>query len=170
MARVRVFENRDGLSESQLEAYEQIEASRGSMPPPFAPLLHVPEVAKATADLGAAIRFSGQLSDRVRELAICVTAHEKSCDFEWSVHSKMALDAGVSKATLDSVESGGPVDEASDAVIVDCVRELCRQGEVSDPVFTAARDELGEARVVELVALAGYYTLISYVMGALEVG
>lgn len=169
MPRVQLIEQREHASESQLEAFDHIAATRGGrMVRPFAAMLHRPEIARAAADLGAVIRFESTLSDHDRELAIVTTAIERDCEFEWQAHRPLAAAAGVSVDTLDSVAEGGPVGKATDAFIVDFVRSLCRSGKADDEMFNAVVAGLGEAGAVELAALVGYYTMLAIFMNACE--
>jgi hypothetical protein len=48
------------------------------------------------------------------------------------------------------------------------VNELCRDASVSTQTFEAARELLGETGVVELAVTVGYYTMLSYAMGAVD--
>lgn len=169
MARVQLIEQRDQASDTQLEAFDHIAASRGGrMIRPYAAMLHRPEIARAAADLGAVIRFESTLSDHDRELAIVTTASERDCGFEWQSHQPLATAAGVSPDTLDSVAAGTAVLDDSDAVIVDFARSLCRSGAVDDELFRAAAARLGEPGVVELSALIGYYSMLAIFMSACD--
>lgn len=164
LTRVRLIEERDHASPSQLDVFDHIAASRGGrMIRPYAAMLHRPEVARAAADLGAVIRFQSTLSDHDRELAIVCTAVERDCAFEWESHRPLAVEAGVAEATLDAVADKGSVEDPDDARIVDFVRSLCRSGDtdrVSDDVL-ARYDEAG---LVELSALVGYYSMMAVFM------
>jgi 4-carboxymuconolactone decarboxylase len=169
MPRVELVETREQASASQTAVFDQIVASRGKMVRPFAVMLHAPEVAGAVADLGAVLRYGGSLTDRVREVLICVTAHESHCDFEWDAHSRLARDAGVSDDTLAFIESGGAIAETEDAPLVAFARELCREGSITDEAFDPVLARLGESGTVEALALIGYYTLLAMVMNACQV-
>lgn len=168
MPRVRMIEEREDASATQLEVFDHIAASRGKMIRPFAAMLHRPEIARAAADLGAVIRFHSTFSDHDREVVICAAAVERDCAFEWDSHSPLARAAGVSDSTLQSIRSGSEVDDADDAVLVDFTRELCRDGRLGDPTFARARERLGEEGVVELSAIVGYYTMLAVFMNAVE--
>ena len=53
----------------------------------------------------------------------------------------------------------------AEAVIVDFVRQLCAESDVSDQLFANAIEQLGgSGPVVELAGLVGYYTFLAYVM------
>ncbi|HEY4606043.1 MAG TPA: carboxymuconolactone decarboxylase family protein [Acidimicrobiia bacterium] len=168
MPRVRMIEERDQATSSQLDTFDHIAASRGTMIRPFAAMLHRPEIARAAADLGAVIRYRSTLSDHDRELVICTTAVERDCAFEWESHSPIARAAGVSDQTLEAIRAGDPVSDPEDAKFVDFARELSRTGKVGDPTFDRARGHLGEEGTVELAAIVGYYTMLAVFMSACE--
>ena len=168
MPRVRMIELREDASASQLETFDHIAASRGTMIRPFAAMLHRPEIARAAADLGAVIRYQSTLSDHDRELVVCTTAIERDCAFEWDSHSPIARSVGVSESTLEAIQSGRKVDDADDAVFVEFARELSRHGKVTSPTFERALATLGEDGTVELAAIVGYYTMLAVFMNACE--
>jgi 4-carboxymuconolactone decarboxylase len=170
MPRVRMIEEREDTSPSQVEVFDHIAASRGGqMIRPFAAMIHRPEIARAAADLGAVIRFESTLSDHDREVVICTTAIERDCPFEWDSHIPIARKAGVSEATLQSIENRHDVEDADDAVLVDFTRELCRTGKVADAVFEGAWSRLDEEGTVELAAIIGYYTMLALFMNSCDV-
>lgn len=135
---------------------------------PYAAMLHRPDIARATADLGSVIRFSSQLSDHDRELVILTTAIERVCSFERDAHRPLAADAGVEPATLTSLDEGTAVDDRRDAVIVDFVRSLCRVGKVDDVTHQSLVDMVGDEQVVEVAAVVGFYSMLAVFMGAFE--
>lgn len=168
MPRVRMIAEREEASPAQLDTFDHIVASRGSMIRPFAAMLHRPEIARATADLGAVIRYQGTLSEYDRELVICTTAVERGCEFEWQCHAPLARAAGVSDATLEAVRSRSEATKPSDATLVEFARELCRTDGVGETTFERARARLGEAGTVELAAIVGYYTMMALFMSACD--
>jgi len=169
MPRVRMIEEREDTSPSQVEVFDHIAASRGGrMIRPFAAMMHRPQIARAAADLGAVIRFESTLSDHDREVVICTTAIERDCGFEWESHTPIARSAGVSEATLKAIESGQSVEDGEDAVLVDFTRELCLAGKVTDAVFERAWARLDEEGTVELAAIIGYYTMLALFMNACD--
>lgn len=169
MARVRLIEERQQASPSQVEVFDHIAASRGGqMIRPYAAMLHRPEIARAAADLGAVIRFESTLSDHDRELVIVTTAVERNCGFEWESHQPLAAAAGVSGATLGAVANGTKVSDHDDAMIVEFVRGLCRAGDIDDDTFRAVFERFGEEGSVEVAAVVGYYTMMAVFMSACD--
>ena len=169
MPRVPMIDQRDQASPEQLETFDHIAASRGRMIRPFAAMIHRPELARAAADVGAVIRYHGLLNDHDRELVIVSTAIERNCGFEWDSHAPLAREAGVAETTLDEVKGSASISDSSDAVLVEFVRQVCRDGRLADEAFQAAEARLGQEGVVELAAMIGYYSMLAVFMGACEV-
>lgn len=133
---------------------------------PFLPLLRSPELLDRVAKLGEHLRFGGQLPAKVRELATCAAARHVSNQFEWLMHAPLAIAAGVAPVTLDALAQGAapkglPADEEA---ALDFAQELLRQHGVSEPTYQAALGQFGEAGVVELTVLVGYFAMVSWLM------
>ncbi|HYL39096.1 MAG TPA: carboxymuconolactone decarboxylase family protein [Bryobacteraceae bacterium] len=157
----------DQLTPEQKTLVEHLYAGeRGGMSGPFNVLLRSPEMGDQSQKLGAQLRFHSSVPPKLRELAIIMTAREWSAQFEWYAHSRSALQAGVSKATVDAIAAGkrptslSPDEEA----VYNFCHELLKTKQVSDAAFNAAKDKLGERGVVDLTALVGYYNLVSMLL------
>ena len=118
------------------------------------------------AALGEVLRFDTSLDRAVVELATIIVAARWRSAFEWVVHSRLAARAGVAAPVIDAIGRGdGPqLDGETERAVHRLVVELLDDGQVSDPTFEAATRVLGSGGVVELVALVGYYCLISFVL------
>lgn len=171
MARVRLITDREGLTPEQLETFDWVVESRGSMIRPYEVLLHAPGMARPAAELGARIRYESSLSDHDRELVILSAAAVHGCGFEWKSHLPLARAAGVREEVVAHLAGEDPPTgdlTGDEEMIVGFVRELCAASTVSEERFAQARDHFGEAGVVELCATVGYYTFLAYVMGATD--
>lgn len=169
------------LNPSQEAVWDQILGTRGdpqrlmnddgSLIGPFNAMVASPDIGKRVAELGAAIRFSSTLPDRLLELAIVATgAHWKS-NFEFWIHRGFAVTAGVTDAVLDALQSGQtpsfPQDD--EAVVYTYVTELLSAGRVSDATWAATIEMLGEETTIDLTSTVGYYSLISLTLNAFEI-
>jgi 4-carboxymuconolactone decarboxylase len=168
MPRLQPLTERDELPAEAHEAFDAIVASRGSMPGPFAVMMHGPEVANRVAHLGAYLRFESSLSPVHQELAILTATREFDCAPEWGGHVMLARRAGVSDDTIQAIATMGELDALpeDDAVIVRFGRELLRDHEVSDDAYAAALAMYGASGVIDLSATLGYYALMSTVLNA----
>jgi 4-carboxymuconolactone decarboxylase len=149
----------------------QLVSDDGTLVGPFNAFVHAPEVGRRLASLGAVVRFGTSIERRLSEVAIITVGARWKAEFEWWAHARMAREHGVPDTVVDAIGRGEePQFTADDERTVYAVaRELADAGQVSQPSYDAARDLLGDAGLVELVTLCGYYTLISYLLNAFAV-
>jgi 4-carboxymuconolactone decarboxylase len=72
---------------------------------------------------------------------------------------------------LDALARGTtPSFEAQDEeVVYGVANQLARDGQIEPDTYRAAQELLGDQRMVDLVALCGYYTLVSFTLNAFAV-
>ncbi|MBU0579471.1 hypothetical protein KJ628_05910, partial [Patescibacteria group bacterium] len=138
---------------------------------PFNAWLYRPKLGDTAQRLGEMLRYEGVLPPQSRELAILVVAAEWEAEYEWWAHEKIGKAVGLEEGIIASIKEGKkPLFKDSDqAVVYDFTRELIKTRDVSDSMYHRAIEALGEAVVVELVILIGYYTLISMTMNVFRV-
>lgn len=143
----------------------------GGMRGPFHPLIHAPVMGNVVQRLGECIRYEGALSDRQREIAILVSAARWRADYEWWAHARIARGCGVSDEIIEALrERRQPeFEQPSEAIVHDVARSALDHGSVPDLLYERAVETLGAERVVEIVILVGYYTLISLALNVFEV-
>jgi 4-carboxymuconolactone decarboxylase len=133
---------------------------------PFLPLLRTPQLLDRVAALGEQLRFHSSLETRVRELVTCAAARHTTNQFEWLMHAPLAIKAGVAESTIAALQAGArPTGLAADEeTALDFARELLHTHGVSEPAYAAALAQFGEAGVVELATLIGYFVMVCWVM------
>jgi len=136
---------------------------RGGMGGPFNVMLRSPEMGDLAQKLGAHVRFHSSLSRKQNELAIIITARYWKAEYEWYAHRRLAEQAGVTPAVIEAIRAGKrPASmQPDEEVVYNFVTELLDTKRVSDPIFHAAVEKLGERGVVDMVAVSGYYNLVS---------
>jgi 4-carboxymuconolactone decarboxylase len=130
---------------------------------PFAVWLHAPEFGHLAQALGGHCRYKTALPPRLSEFAILCTARLWRAQYEWFAHAPMAENAGVKPKTIQDLRGGrepksAPKDERA---IHAFIRELYKTNRVSDRTYQRVHAILGDAAMVELVGILGYYALIS---------
>ncbi len=162
----------DTMSPEQKRVYDIIAAGpRGRVRGPLAVWLHRPTMAEPAQALGQFCRYDGSLPPRLSELAILVLARWWSAEFEWWAHKKIALQAGVEEAVIDALRDGRPIPFTRDdeAMVHEFVTVLHETRQVPDPVYARAEAMFGRDGVLDLVTLAGYYTLISMTLNVFRI-
>ena len=138
-------------------------ANAGPLGGPFNVWLRTPEIGNIIQSLGAAIRFRSSLPNKLNELAIITTARQWTAQYEWIAHKRLALEAGLDPAIADDIAQGRrPAKMSEDEAIVhDFSVVLHETHGVSDATYKRALDRFGERGVVDLIAVNGYYGLVS---------
>jgi 4-carboxymuconolactone decarboxylase len=162
----------NSLSTQQRKVYDQIvEGPRGKISAPFMALLHSPALASVLEKTGAYLRYETAVPPRARELAVLVVCAHLRCDYEWSSHAPLAISAGASAETVAAIGAGREPEglEHDDAIVVRFARELVRDGRVSESHYAAALGLFGAAKLVDLTAIVGYYSLLAMAINAHQV-
>jgi 4-carboxymuconolactone decarboxylase len=170
---------RDQLDPPGQEVFDLVVGTRGSqlvtaaggLVGPFNAFVHAPDVGRHLASLGAALRFGTSIERRLTEVAIITVGSRWKAEFEWWAHARMARQHGVPDVVVDAIGRGDdpPFTAADERIVYTVARELTLSGQLSRESYTAAHGLLGDAGLVELVSLCGYYTLISYLLNAFAV-
>ena len=143
----------------------------GGLVGPFNALLHSPEIGTRIHEFGEAIRFSSSLPQNLLEIAVLVIGREWSAQFEWWAHERFARRDGVGEEVIRAIKErrDPPAGDPAERAVHRFCRELIDTRRVSDATYKATVELLGEAGVVELVALLGYYSVVSMLLNVFAV-
>lgn len=135
----------------------------GPLGGPFNIWLRSPNIGNLIQKLGEEIRFRSSLPSRLNEMAIIITARLWTSQYEWYAHHKLALDAGLDPAIADEIAQGRRPEKMGEdeRVVYDFSIELHETKAVSDATYKAALDKFGERGVMDLMAVNGFYVLVS---------
>ena len=150
---------------------DQLNTAARGLRGPFNALLHAPHVGDATQRLGEHLRFNGILSSRQREIGVlCVAAYWRA-DYEWWAHARIARECGISDAIIEAIRRRArpELDDPAERLVHDYSRALLDERTVSEALYRDSVMALGEAALVELVVLLGYYSLVSMVLVSFEI-
>ena len=130
---------------------------------PFNVWLRSPGIGDCVQKLGEEIRFRSSLPSKLNEMAIMITARFWTSQYEWFAHCKLALAAGLDPAIAQDIAEGRrPAKmDADEAIIYDFSQELHEKHGVSDANYKRALDRFGERGVFDLIAVNGFYSLVS---------
>ena len=162
----------ENMTDHQRQVHNTITSGpRGEVRGPLAVWLNRPELASCAQLLGRYCRFDTTLPPHLSELAILTTARVWSSEFEWAAHKPIALEAGVSPDIIEAIRTHqDPIFEHKDESVVHAFsKTLHTERHINSDLYSRAVDILGEAAVVDLTGILGYYTLISMTINVFEV-
>ena len=148
----------------------QLKTSAASAPGPiggpFNVVLRSPGMGMIIQKLGEEIRFRSSLTGKLNELAILITARHHTSQYEWYAHHKLALAGGLNPAIAQAIAVGRRPEgmDADETLVYDFSTELHANHRVRDETFDAVKRRFGEQGVVDLIAVNGFYSLVSYLL------
>ena len=146
-----------------VEAIKSGPRGRFSNEGPFAVYLHAPAYGTLAQKLGGHLRFHTGVPPRLSEFAILCTGQFWKAQYEYHAHAAIAAREGVKESTIRDLKAGrapksAPRDEMA---IYAFVKELYATRRVRNATYARVHKVLGDAGMVELVGILGYYALIS---------
>jgi 4-carboxymuconolactone decarboxylase len=125
-----------------------------------------PEAGDLLFTMGDRVRFHMSVPDKLKEMTIILTARYWGAQFEWLAHRQAAVQAGLSEDKVKAVAEGRrPVGMSADEeAVYNFITELFKTKQVNDDTFAAVRNSVGERGVVDLLASAGFYQIVSMFM------
>lgn len=154
----------DAIRSGPRSAVKNSAAARpGPLGGPFNVFLRSPGIGHIIQSLGAEIRFRSSIPSKLNELAVITTARHWTCQYEWSAHHRLALEAGLDPGIAEDIAQGRRPRKMSpdETIVYNFSRELHQAHGVSDATYEAAFDRFGERGVMDLIAVNGYYGLVS---------
>ncbi len=134
----------------------------------YVEMFNNPGVARCVGALGEHLRFAGVLPDHVRETVILRCAGRRRLEYAWAHHVRPAQLAGLTEQIIAALAERtlppglDPVQRAA----AEAVDHVVADEEIPAAVQQRLAAEVGDAGVVELVALCGLYGLMGYMTTA----
>jgi alkylhydroperoxidase family enzyme len=129
----------------------------------FRTMAHQPKLLKRFNGLGGAFLVHGLLPAREREIVILRVGWNCRSVYEFGQHTLIGRDAGLTDkeiASLATTRAEGPW-SADDQALIALADDICADDCASEATFAALRRRWNDAELVELVALAGFYRMVS---------
>lgn len=130
----------------------------------FRTIAHHDVLLERFRQIGSSMLSFGRLPDDEREAVILRTTARCGASYEWGVH-KTAFDT---TADADALWRGA-VPEGRHGVVVRLCDELHDTATISDGLWEELRAGWPDDQLVELVCLAGFYHLVSFVCNGFAV-
>jgi 4-carboxymuconolactone decarboxylase len=137
---------------------------------PFAIYLHSPTFGELAQKLGGHLRFKTRVPPRLSEFAILCTAQHWKAQYEWAMHAPMAEKAGVKPETIRDIQAGRAPKKAprDEMALYAFIKELYSSRRVGAANYNRVKKLLGDAGVVDLVGILGYYAMVSMTLNTFK--
>jgi 4-carboxymuconolactone decarboxylase len=163
---------RERMDEAQRAVHDEaVSGRRGKAPVPLTAWIRSPVVAAHAQRLGEALRFETSLPERLVALAALVVGAHWRAPYVWSAQHAKLVAAGVPAATLEAIAHGAEpaFDDPAYLAAHAAVRMLLTRQALDEPTYELAHAAFGERGLVELIAAAGYYSMVAMTLKAFEI-
>jgi 4-carboxymuconolactone decarboxylase len=158
----------DKMTEAQKKAVAEYKDLRKTdlTGPPWTVMLRDPDWIVPALEMRLHVQARPVLGNKLTEFAILIAAREWTNNYEWNAHSAAAAQAGLNAAIIAAVADGRRPEHVADdeEILYDFCAELLRNKSVSDATYARALAKFGEAGVVEIANIEGYYVYLSMIM------
>lgn len=158
---------------------DAIEARLARLTPPgrtpfllFRTLARNPRVCERV--MAGGLLDKGSIPMRAREIVIDRTCARCGAEYEWGLHATFFADrVGLTAEQLAASVHGGADDPAAgwpeaERVLLQLVDELHDTAGISDDLWQELTRHWSEEQLIELIAVAGFYHMISFLTNALR--
>jgi 4-carboxymuconolactone decarboxylase len=161
----------DRMTPEQQDAYRTLVETRGRLPGPTKIWVHNAKLAKAAAPLGAHFRTGYSLSEREREIAVCIINSKWHSAYPTAAHERAGKEAGLPAATVEALLEGLPASFADprEQVVFEIATTLVEARWVPKGLYDRAVDLLGHVGITDVIVLIGYYTAVSLTLAFYDV-
>ena len=160
--RIKPLEEKD-WTPVERELLSPIKAERGSVPNIYKTIARHPKLFTPRLNFGRYIQRESTLPARDREILICRTAWLSDVDYEWSAHSRIALENGLTKEDIKSIATGSraPGWTPFDSTLVRAAEELHTNILISDETWSALSKRYNTHQLMDLVMTVGGYHMLA---------
>jgi 4-carboxymuconolactone decarboxylase len=161
----------DQMTPEQQEAYRSLIETRGRLPGPNKIYVHNPKLAKVMGPLGAYFRTGYSLSEREREIAVCIVNSKWHSAYPTGSHEQAARAAGLPNDKVEAMLSGLPTSfsDKREQVVYEMATCLINSRWVSKGLYDRAVEALGHVGITDVITLMGHYTSVSMTLAFYDV-
>ena len=161
----------DRMTPEQQEGYRSLIEARGRLPGPNRIYVHNPKLAKVIGPFGAHFRTGYSLSEREREIAVCIINSKWHSAYPTAAHERAAKAAGLPADKVEAILSGLPTSfsDRREQVIYEMATCLANARWVSKGLYDRAVEALGHVGITDVITLLGYYASVGMTLAFYDV-
>jgi 4-carboxymuconolactone decarboxylase len=157
-----------GLRSDARELLALIASPDRDAPRTMTMLARQPDLLAPFLGWAAALALNGTLSKREHEIVALRVARNCRSDFEWGEHAEYARAAGLTDAEITRIATA-PLDApwtAAELALLRAADELGAASSITDTTWQALTEHFDAGQIVEVVMIAGQYTMLSMLANA----
>ncbi|MBX7433407.1 carboxymuconolactone decarboxylase family protein [Mycobacterium sp. Y57] len=120
-----------------------------------------PKMAGAFLTFNGFLLQRGELSLRLRELAVLRVAATRRSAFFWGEHSRVALDGGVPEADIARLAAGNDGFTGTDLLVLQATDQLLADGSLDEPTWGRLVEAVGTRAAMEVIFVVGTYAMLA---------
>jgi 4-carboxymuconolactone decarboxylase len=159
------------MTPEQQQGFNSLMESRGRLPGPAKIYVHNPKLAKVLGPFGAHFRGPYSLSEREREIAVCIINAKFHTAYATNAHERAAKAAGLPHDKVEAILSGLPTsfEDAREQIVYEMGICLSESRWVSKGLYERAVEALGHVGVTDAIALMGFYATVAMTLAFYDV-
>lgn len=161
----------DRMTPEQQEGYRALIEARGRLPGPAKIYVHNPKLAKVLGPLGAHFRTGYSLSEREREIAVCVILSAYRSAYPTNAHERAAKAAGLPAEKVEAILTGltTSFSDRREQIVYEMATCLANARWVSKGLYERAVEALGHVGITDVIGLIGFYTTVAMTLSFYDV-
>jgi 4-carboxymuconolactone decarboxylase len=170
MARVTLLEKED-VDPMVKALYQKIEDNGGEVINLLKVLAHSPKIFRDWNRMGITLLLKGDLSHKLRELAILRVGDLARANYEWTKHVPIAMQAGASQEQIDALPQWKDATcfDKQERAVLQYTDEVALDIRASEETFEKIAAFLSQKEIIELTTTIGYYGMVSRVLESLQI-
>lgn len=163
----------DDLNSEQKAALAELQTvlSQNGLGGPFSVWLRMPGIGPKIVDLFVTHRRQGKLDKRLFELMTLVVIRYWSAQFAWWAHGRRARELGISQEIIEAIRNQRvpSIAREDEKLVFDVTTEIMTTRRLGDATYARAKKLLGEAALIELIFVIGFYNMVGITLATFEV-
>lgn len=161
----------DEMTSEQQQAYQSLLEARGRLPGPNKIWVHNPKLANVMGPLGAYFRTGYSLSEREREIAVCIITSRWHSAYPTAAHERAAKRAGLPDEQVEAILAGLPTsfEDRREQAVYEMATCLASARWVPEGLYRRAVEALGHEGITDVITLMGFYTSVAMTLAFYDV-
>ena len=134
----------------------------------IATLVNHPDLTRSYLGFSFYLLTRSTLAPRLRELAVLRVAHLSACAYEWSEHTVIGRQAGLTADDIAAIARGEAAD-AFDRTVLAAVDELVGQTRITDQTWAALGERFDTRELMDFVFTIGGYHMLAMALNTFGV-